>query len=148
MIVCGAAPADARLPAALEACDRPGVLVLEAGSADTIELVGHVRQQAPHVGILAVSNASTSDGASRLFRAGVRGFILASEPADKLMMAIRAVAAGGAYLSDVGFNRWPRGTIGLAAGPSDSPLARLSDREISVFRMLGDGLSVREIAQK
>jgi DNA-binding NarL/FixJ family response regulator len=146
--VCGVASADAGIASAIDAQDAADVLVLEANAAGSIELVKHLRARLPHAAIIIVGDASTSDDAARLLRGGVRGFIVAHEPASKLVTAIRAVAAGGVYLSDVVTNRLLMGTIGLATEPADSPLARLSDRETSVFRMLGDGLSVREIADK
>src|SRR5688572_26585317 len=146
MTVCGAAPADARLASAVAADEPPDVVVIEADGAGHVDVVAQLRARLPGEAILMVGDASASDDAARLFRAGVRGFVLAGEPRANLITAIRAVAAGGAYLSDVVSNRLLLGTIGLTAAPTDTPLARLSDREQSVFRMLGDGMSVREIA--
>jgi DNA-binding NarL/FixJ family response regulator len=68
------------------------------------------------------------------------------EATKKVILAIRRVQEGGVWVSErVSDALAQKLSDGAAAGP-ESPVARLSDREIEVFRMLGEGRATRQIA--
>jgi len=83
----------------------------------------------------------------RVLRAGGRGYIMKHEGGKVLMQAIRQVLKGQVYLSErmsaKVFERLSNGP--QAAG---SPLEILSDREMEVFQLIGEGLSTRHIADQ
>jgi DNA-binding NarL/FixJ family response regulator len=68
------------------------------------------------------------------------------EPQEKVMTAIRRVLHGETYLSDAMSNRLLRSFSGARSGDATSPLERLSDRELQIFRLVGEGQSVKAIA--
>jgi DNA-binding NarL/FixJ family response regulator len=70
------------------------------------------------------------------------------EAPEKVMTAIRRVLAGEVYVSEKIAGRLLKAMAGTKGPASESPLDRLSDRELQVFRLIGSGLSVREIADK
>ncbi len=80
-------------------------------------------------------------------RAGALGFINKREPISKVVDAIRQVLRGEVYLS-------PQMTKTLlhcaAVGQTldSEPMSTLSDRELQVFRLIGEGLSTVQIADK
>jgi DNA-binding NarL/FixJ family response regulator len=80
--------------------------------------------------------------ADRAIQAGACAYVPKYAPIEQLIETIRRVLAGG--LEDV--TRKNRSGSGSGRRGSDSPMARLSNREIEVFRMVGQGLATREIA--
>jgi DNA-binding NarL/FixJ family response regulator len=82
--------------------------------------------------------------AERALRAGAMGYVMKHEPAKTVKAAIRKVLGGDLYLSEkmsTGMlNRLMRGE----SQPTRSPIETLSDRELEVFRMLGQGKSSRQ----
>jgi len=86
--------------------------------------------------------------AAREAIAGARGYIMKEEATDRVLAALRRVLRGEIWVSDdVGARLLQKLSKGGAPAQS-SPLAGLTDRELVIFRMLGLGLSVREIAEK
>ena len=85
--------------------------------------------------------------AERLIRAGAKGYLMKQETADELMVAIRKVLSGGVYLSD----RMREFLLDKALSPvldhGYSDFSSLTDREVQVFTLLGDGKGNREIAR-
>lgn len=113
-----------------------------------IELIKEFRARHPHVRVLVLSMHEEEIYAERALRAGASGYVMKGEAAGTVMEAIRRVLAGEIYISEkvndqllhrvATHPRW-------AAG-SGSPVERLSERELQIFRLLGDGVRVREIA--
>jgi DNA-binding NarL/FixJ family response regulator len=111
-----------------------------------LELVKEIRAQRPTLPILVLSIHDEELWAERVIRAGAQGYVMKAQATDKVMDAIRRVLAGGLWLSEK-MNAALLGRIaqGRSQGAS-SPLAGLSDRELEVFQMIGQGLSMKEIA--
>ncbi len=86
--------------------------------------------------------------AERALRAGAAGYVMKHEATDKMVRAIRTVAAGGMFVSEeVSISVIQRVVAGGAAR-TGSPLAALSDRELHVLELLGRGLGTRAIAEQ
>lgn len=95
--------------------------------------------------VLMISMHAEEIFAIRALRAGADGYIQKSAPPEALRDAVSRVASGGTYLSPAIAGRLKDG---LARGESRSlPHERLSDREFEIFRLLGSGKSVTEIAR-
>lgn len=98
--------------------------------------------------VLVVSMHDEMMYAERVLRAGARGYIMKESGGENLLAAIRQVLGGQVYVSprisarilDNLSTRKPRG--------SDSPVARLSDREFEIFELIGQGRGTREIAKQ
>jgi DNA-binding NarL/FixJ family response regulator len=113
-----------------------------------LELVKHVVSQKPDQKMLVVSRHDESLYAERVIRAGAKGYVMKLEAGEVLLKAVRKVLNGGIYVSDEVSERL---LMGMAKGKKEmmeSPMEKLSDRELEVFEFTGKGNSTREIAEK
>lgn len=128
---------------------RPDVCVVDIGLGQSsgLDLVRILGVEHPEIGILIISAFDEALYAERALRLGARGFVMKHEPPGVLMDAIRRVAEGAVYVSaQVADGLLERMGAGRADAVEELPLSRLTDRELEVFRLLGSGRSVREIA--
>jgi DNA-binding NarL/FixJ family response regulator len=120
------------------------VLDLTLGDRDGIDLLKHIRSEFPRVAVLMLSMHSEDIYALRALRAGASGYIQKEGAPEMLLEAIRRIAAGRTYVSPAIAERL---AADVARGSQSSlPHERLSDRELEVFRLLGAGKTVTEIA--
>jgi two-component system, NarL family, invasion response regulator UvrY len=120
------------------------VLDLTLGQRSGIDVLKQVKSEFPSLPILILSMHSEELFAVRALRAGASGYIQKEEAPDELVTAIRRIAAGRTYVSAAMSERLAEE---LSRGMAPSlPHERLSDRELEVFRLLGQGNSVSEIA--
>lgn len=121
---------------------------LSLGERSGLELIKDLHVLHPKVPVLVFSMHYETLYAERALRAGARGYIMKSEGAEKLIEAIRHVLRGEVYLSPVMRNfathRFARGP---AAATGDNA-AVLSDRELEVFELIGQGLGTRQICER
>src|SRR5438445_2093992 len=115
------------------------------GGTDGIELIKDLKTRRPNLPALVLSMHDESLYAERVLRAGAKGYVTKQEAPEKVMTAIRRVLAGEVYVSEKIASRLLKAVTGPQKDPMLSPLDRLSDRELQVFRLIGSGLSVREI---
>ena len=148
LTVCGDA-ADAA--SAIEGIrqSNPDVVIVDitlAGSSG-LDLVKSLRNDHEDLPVLVVSMHEESLYAERALRAGAMGYVMKNEPAKTVTAAIHSVLRGEMYLSrkmsSSVISKFMRGETEV----SMSPLEILSDRELEVFRMLGQGKGTRQIAQ-
>ena len=123
------------------------VLVLDMSmpGKSGIELIKQVRAEKPKLRILVLSMHEERQYAIRAIRAGASGYLTKESASAELVAAIRKVAGGGAYISSEVAEQLALGAMPDAQGP---PHAALSDREFQVFRMIAEGKSVSDIAQR
>ena len=113
-----------------------------------IELIKDIKVQYPNLPVLTLSMHDEGIYAERALRAGARGYIMKQEATEKVVTAIRRVLAGEVYVSE---GMAAKMVSKLVSGPADaggSPVDRLSDRELEVFRLIGAGYGTREMAEK
>lgn len=99
--------------------------------------------------VLVVSMHEESVYAELVLRAGANGYVMKQEPAKTVKAAIRKVLAGDIHLSE----KMRASLLGKfmrneQSESSSSPVAKLSNRELEVFRMLGQGKATRLIAKE
>jgi DNA-binding NarL/FixJ family response regulator len=114
------------------------------GTRDGIELLKHIRGEFPRLFVLMLSMHSENLFALRALRAGARGYVQKESAPAQLVEAIRHIAAGGLYVSGTLAEK-----IAADAGRGGAevlPHERLSDRELEVFRLLGAGNTVTDVA--
>lgn len=120
------------------------VLDITLGQRSGIDLLKQVKSEFPSLPVLILSMHSEDLFAVRALRAGASGYIQKEEAPDELVTAIRRIAAGRTYVSAAMSERLAEE---LSRGTAPSlPHERLSDRELDVFRLLGHGNSVSDIA--
>jgi DNA-binding NarL/FixJ family response regulator len=144
---------------ALEAFSRgtPDVAVVDLSlkDGDGIDLIKRIRALTSHTKILVCSMYDASLYADRAFRAGARGYITKEHATDQIIEAIRQVQAGNTYrgkasepASTSGPAAMSAGTAGDFAAGIDTPIAVLSDREMEVFRLIGEGVDMTQIGER
>jgi DNA-binding NarL/FixJ family response regulator len=116
--------------------------------SDGIELLKELKAQSPELPVLVVSMHDESLYAERALRAGAGGYVMKQEPPEVLLSAIRAVLRGEVFVSSKMGATLLQRMVGAKKSSGALPMDRLTDRELEVFRMIGAGHSVKEIADK
>jgi DNA-binding NarL/FixJ family response regulator len=146
MEVCGEA-ADANEALRIADSTHPDVVIvdisLQAGNG--IELIAQLKSRDERVRTLVSSVHDESLFAERALRAGAMGYINKQEPADKVLDAIHEILNGQVYLSPRMANRLLQSVVGGEALEQD-PICTLSNRELEVFELIGQGLTTKKIA--
>jgi len=147
LVVCGdAATADEAMRGIGET--RPDLVIVDislAGASGT-DLIKGIKSQHEDLPMLVVSMHDESLYAERALRAGAMGYVMKQEPAKTVKSAIRKVLAGDMHLSEkLASSLVSRFMHGAPDQPA-RPIETLSDRELVVFRMLGQGKGTRQIA--
>jgi DNA-binding NarL/FixJ family response regulator len=129
---------------------QPDMVIVDISlkGASGVELIKDLQVQRPDLPILTLSMHDEAVYGERALRAGARGYIMKQEATEKVVTAIRRVLAGEVYVSDGMAAKMVSKLVGGASKKTGSPVERLSDRELEVFRMLGEGYNTREMAEK
>ncbi|WP_395747891.1 response regulator [Prosthecobacter sp.] len=147
--VCGEICSAAHALTAVEDL-KPDIVVLDISIQGTngIELMKSIRALHPVLPALMVSMHEESIYAERALRAGARGYVMKAAPSEKVIEAIRRVLSGSLYLSDaIGGRLLDTFLNGRGSNVGSSPVEQLSDRELEIFRAVGEGRGTREIAR-
>jgi DNA-binding NarL/FixJ family response regulator len=129
----------------------PDVAVVDISLEDAhgLDLVQNLRAQYPALQVVIFSMYDETIYAERALRAGALGYVMKSEPTQSVADAIRSVADGEIYLSRRMASRLlSKLAMGSAVSSPGFALDELTDREMEVFQMLGQGQSVEEIARR
>jgi len=149
LTVCAAAEDRAGALQAIEAND-PGLVVIDLTlkNSSGMELIKDIHARWPKLLILVVSMHNENLYAERVLRAGARGYITKQQATRDILQAIRRVLSGGIYLNETtGAAVLAR----LASRPQandDVVLDQLTDRELQVFELTGQGFNTREISSQ
>lgn len=146
--VCGEADTEDQALALVKQTSPDLVLVdISLKSGHGIELIKRIRSLDPAIKMLVISGFQESLYAERALRAGALGYLNKQESNEKMIEAIRTVLAGERFLSP----EISRRLISQALGTSDAtktPIENLTDRELEIFRMIGEGLTTSAIANR
>jgi DNA-binding NarL/FixJ family response regulator len=146
--VCGEAASHS---AALEAVrqNAPDLIVVDLmlEESDGLDLLKDLKADHPEIPVLVLSMHDESVYAERAFRAGARGYLTKSELDDTVLLACRRVLDGETYMSPAFEAQFARKFLSGDTLTADSPLATLTDRQLQVFRMIGEGRSTRQVAE-
>ncbi|MBM4018293.1 MAG: response regulator transcription factor [Planctomycetes bacterium] len=146
--VCGQAESAAEALRAIAATAPDAAIVdLSLKGSSGLELLKDIKVRHPRLPVLVLSVFDEAMYAERALRAGARGYMMKEEAAEKVLTAVRRILAGQIYLSDTMAARLLHNLVGgrPAAG---SPAERLSDRELEVFGLIGQGYGNTDIAHK
>jgi DNA-binding NarL/FixJ family response regulator len=146
--VCGEAADVAAALQTLQQC-RPDLALIDLslGDGHGLELIKQVRAAEINCKMLVVSMMDEALYADRVLRAGASGYLRKEQATDNIIDAIRQVLDNKVYLSPSATAR-VLNRVATADGPAKSPVESLSDRELEVFELLGDGQTSREIAAR
>lgn len=129
---------------------NPDVMIVDISlnGPDGLELLKHVRLKCPALPVLILSMHDEQIYAERALRAGANGYIMKQEATDRVLVALRRILSGETYVSD----RIARSMLQhYLRGPNVSaysPISELTDRELEVFRLIGEGHGTRQIAEE
>ena len=128
---------------------QPHVVVIDItlGAEDGLELIDYIKSRWPTMKMLVSSAHDEQTFAGRVLRAGALGFVSKREPLPQVIAALRQVLRGEVYLSpQMATCLLQRAVVGESL--DQNPVQALSNRELQVFEMIGEGQNTREIARK
>jgi DNA-binding NarL/FixJ family response regulator len=128
---------------------KPDIAIVDIAlkGSSGLELIKDLTGICPAVAVLVLSMHDESHYAERALRAGARGYIMKRENTRKVILAIRRVLSGQPYLSDTIATQMAARLAGAQPTKGSTPMEQLSDRELEVFQMLGEGRGTRQIAE-
>ena len=148
LAVCGEAQ---EMHAALTAIPalKPDILIVDISlnGPDGLELLKNIRITMPHLPVLILSMHDESIYAERALRAGANGYIMKQEATEKVLVALRRILSGEIYVSGRIANSMLQHYVRGAIPSEHSSISELTDRELEVFRLIGDGYGTRQIAE-
>lgn len=148
--ICGFASTEAE---ALQQVSRlqPDVAIVDLmlGHQSGLELIGQLLRAHPSVRVLVVTAHDERVFAHRVLKAGALGFLSKREAANRLVAAVRRVAAGDLALDPQLMQQILQAELrGGGRKQVSSPVDLLSDRELHVFQLIGQGLTTRQISEE
>ncbi len=149
MQVCGEAE-EAQEALQAIAQHRPDIMILDISlnGPDGLELLKSIRASDPALPVLVLSMHDEAIYAERALRARANGYIMKQEATEKVLVAVRRILNGEVYVSERMSSKLLQQYIGGAPSVMQSRISSLSDRELEVFRLIGEGRATREIADE
>ena len=146
-MVCGEAEGAQSALRAIEN-ERPDLLIVDISrnGPDGIEIIKTIRGRNYSLPILVLSMRDEATYAERALRVGANGYIMKQEATEKVLGAIRRILHGEVYLSERAASKMLN--VRGSTKSEHSPIEELSDRELQVFRLVGEGRPTREIAEQ
>ena len=148
LMVCGEAEDSAEAMAGI-ARTRPDIALIDISlkNESGLELVKNLESQFPMVSLIVLSMHDETLYAERALRAGARGYVMKRETTKSVLTAIRRVLEGSVYVSERVVNSMARRFALPNKELASSPVDHLSDRELEIFRLLGQGRTTSQIAR-
>lgn len=147
--VCGEAGSSAEGLRAVEKL-KPDLVIADLTLPDKhgLEFTKDLHAMFPGTLVLVLSMHDESLYAERSLRAGARGYLMKEPAADHVVKATRRVLEGGIYLSEKMAGQLLESIAGQRKSGDSSPLDRLTDRELQVLQLIGQGKATRHIAEQ
>jgi DNA-binding NarL/FixJ family response regulator len=126
---------------------KPDLVIVEISlpGANGIELIKSLKAQFPDLEVLVLSMHPEALYAERALRAGAKGYIMKQASAEEFLAAIRTVLNDDVYLSPNCSSTLLKSMVSQRQQPTNI-LDKLSDRELEIVRLIGEGFTTREIA--
>jgi DNA-binding NarL/FixJ family response regulator len=146
LTVCGEADGEREARAAIKEFTPDAVVAdICMRQGDGIEFVRDVRAQYPKLPVLVFSDHDETIYAARMLAAGANGYLMKRANSVTFIGALRRVLSGGVFVSEVIGNSMSQ-SVAAADGDAANPIDRLSNREVQILHMIGQGMSTRETA--
>jgi DNA-binding NarL/FixJ family response regulator len=132
------------------AADLPDIAVVDLSlrRGSGLDLIKSLHLRWPEIRVLVLSMHDEIGDVERALRAGARGYVMKGESSSQIVPAIRWVHAGRIYATPEVFSKLAERGNGRVPGSFDDPEHVLSDRELHVFRRIGEGMTTRRIAEE
>ncbi len=149
LIVCGQFEEASKALDAINALKPDAAIVdISLKGSSGIELLKNIKVQFPKLLVLVLSMHDESLYAERALRAGASGFIMKQEATDQVLVALRKVLNGEIYLSEKMSSKLMHQLVSGKTTDAGSLMERLSDRELEIFGLIGEGRGTRQIAEQ
>jgi DNA-binding NarL/FixJ family response regulator len=147
LVVCGEAE-EAMGAMHVLTSSHPDVMIVDISltGPDGIDLLKNIRISHPTLPVLILSMHDEMVYAERALRAGANGYIMKQEATENVLVALRRLLSGEIYVSTRIANQMLKHYITGSGSLRNSSIADLSDRELEVFRLIGEGHGTRQIA--
>jgi DNA-binding NarL/FixJ family response regulator len=128
--------------------DPPDLAIIDLSLAggSGLDLIERIKSRNPDILMLVASMHDEALYAERVLTAGARGYINKQEAQENIIRAIRQVLAGKVFLSEAMTERLLSGLVDVRDEKRD--IERLSNRELQVFELIGQGVPVSQIASQ
>lgn len=149
LTVCGEAEDVSQALEGVEA-QAPDLVIVDIAlkGSSGLDLTRQLRERHPKLPVLVVSLHSEEVYAERALAAGAQGYVMKRTSDEDMLEAIRRALEGRMYLSSSIRESVEQRVKKDLFGQSRTPVDRLSDRELEVFRLIGQGYSPRHIAER
>jgi DNA-binding NarL/FixJ family response regulator len=129
---------------------KPDMVIVDISlpGVDGVELIKNIKLKYGDLPALVVSMHDEALFAERALRSGARGYIMKQEAVEKVLVAIRRILAGEIFVSSAIATKMLEKLVEGESKNAASPLDLLSDRELSVFQLIGRGMGTRQIAEE
>lgn len=147
LTVCGEAE-DAQSALQMIYALKPDIVIVDISlhGPDGLDLLKSVRAKDPTLPVLILSMHDESIYAERSLRAGANGYIMKQEATENVLVALRRILNREVYVSPQIANKMLQRFVSAGAAHGKHSLGELSDRELEVLRLMGEGHSTRQIA--
>jgi DNA-binding NarL/FixJ family response regulator len=122
------------------------VVDISLGNMSGLDLIKTLQCEFPQVLILVLSMHDESLYAERCLHAGAKGYIMKSEGHEKIIEGIYQVLAGKTYVSEAVREQVWQQAVNRPKTASRPPEERLTDREVEVYTLIGQGMATQQIA--
>jgi DNA-binding NarL/FixJ family response regulator len=147
LVVCGEAKNSAQaIDGIIKTQPDVALIDISLENESGLELVKQLARQFPQVALIVLSMHDEGLYAERALRAGARGYVMKHQTSTSVLASIRQVLAGEIYVSERIVNKMALRLASSRESFARSPIERLSDRELEIFRLLGHGRTTSQIA--
>lgn len=124
-----------------------GIVVLDLNLPDKggLDVLKEMKTLKPSLPVVILSYHPEEQYAVRVLKAGAAGYVTKETVTEELVEAIRKALNGAVYVSEILAERF---AVNLLCSRPDSPFELLSDRELEVLRLIGEGNTSTQIAQQ
>lgn len=128
-------------------CPDIALVDLSLRASSGLDLIKDLKARGSKVPVLVLSMHDESLYAERVLRAGALGYVSKQESTRNILAAVRHVLGGGIHMSPGMAGALVKRMVGGLQDLETSPVARLADRELEVFQLIGRGQGTRKIAE-
>lgn len=123
--------------------EQPALVILDLNlpGLGGLELLRRILIEQPEARVIVLSMHADANHAARALRSGAVGYLSKNTSPEELLDAVRRVADGGRYIEAEIAQE-----LALQAAETGTPNERLSERDLEIMRLLGDGHALAEIA--
>jgi len=129
----------------------PEIVIMDISmpNLNGIEATRQIKELDPEIGIIIYSMYSDEGFVIDLFKAGISAYVLKDDPLSDLILALKAVKGGGTYFSTMAPTILTRHMEEMEEkSTSKDFIDTLSQREREVFKLLAEGMSIKEVANE